>query len=93
MGIHKRKDGAVDKWRETQGRAGTRLKAAPQGQTVNRSLIRMKPDSPSAVKAAALLSEQAHRSHRPQSSCGDSGTPGSAGEGVSQLRGLRPSAI
>lgn len=57
MGIHKRKDGAVDKWRETQGRAGTRLKAAPQGQTVNRSLIKMKPDSPSAVKASVLLSE------------------------------------
>lgn len=59
MGIHKRKEGAVDKWRETQGRAGTRLKAAPQGQTVNRSLIKMKPDSPSAMKVSALLSEQA----------------------------------
>lgn len=65
MGIHKRKDGAVDKWRETQGRAGTRLKAAPQGQTVNRSLIKMEPDSPSAMKVS-VFSEQAHKSHRPQ---------------------------
>lgn len=37
LGIHKGKGGAVDKYRETQGRTGTRLKAAPRGQTANRT--------------------------------------------------------